>query len=931
MEKLDEIKTQILKEASESPGKFFPVEKFREREFVRKKCGSCGRYFWTKIEGRERCGEAECSGGYSFIDNPPTDRSFDYTSAWTEFRDFMERRGYTGINRYPVLARWRDDTDFVRASIYDFQPHVVSGEVEPPANPLVVPQFCLRFNDIDNVGITGGHYTGFIMTVQHSFDPKDSFNQEKYFEDMLDWLTVGMGIEEDQIILHEDAWAGGGNLGGCVEFFVGGMELLNQVYITHKISSGGKGFEEIDTGVLDMGMGHERIVWISQGSKTSYEANMPYVVGKLYDSTGIKIDKDMRKRFLPYSGLLNADEVDDLDRKWEEIADKIGENKDTLREEIETAAALYSVVDHTRTLLVAFVDGALPSNTGEKHSLRIIARRAMDFIDKYDWNIRLEDVMEWHAEELQGLFPEIKENLEQAKRIIRHEERKYEEMMEKAGEIIDKLDEDEVDEHKLVELYDTHGISPELLRRSGLNIRTPQNFYSMVSEKHEDSGKKSSDDPVGFDLKDVEDTEKLYIKDEKTVDFEAKVLDILKVEDGKYVVLDRTCFYPTQGGQVNDTGTINGSEVLDTINKGGIILHKMKDISFSKGERVKGHVNWERRKQLMQHHTATHIINGAAAKVLGSHVSQSGASKTETKARLDITHYENLTREEMGKIENLARSWIEEDLEVKKTVMKKSEAEKRHGFKIYQGGVPPGNELRIIEIGEGIDVEACGGTHVDSTSEVEDLVLIRSTKVQDGVIRLEFKSGAAARDYRKSRAEIRERLGKMIDTEGYTLEDIGEIFNVSPEDLVDVVDRFTQEWEEKRDKINKLREMLGTEKTTRREFPNGPKELFDDWKEEDKEIEKLEGKICKKLVDEIVNSDQGFVKKKVPVKNMGNLINTARSVVQKDKNKAVLIRGENSVVAMAGSMSEHDIEEEVRKEAEVVKKTGDIFKGFKLK
>ncbi|MFP4045860.1 MAG: alanine--tRNA ligase [Candidatus Aenigmatarchaeota archaeon] len=927
MDRLDKLKERIRKEASEKPEKFFPVQAIKNYGFNRDKCKKCGKYFWS-LDERNVCGDTECVGGYSFINDSPTDKKFDYVSAWKEFSRFMEERGYEPINRYPVAARWRDDTEFVRASIYDFQPYVVSGEVDPPANPLVVPQFCLRFNDIDNVGITGSHYTGFVMVGQHAFTSPKDYKQDRYFRDMMDWLIEGMNIPKEKIVLHEDSWGGGGNLGACMEFFVDGLELFNQVYITQKIDDSERGYSELETKVLDMGLGHERIVWITHGSETSYEANMPHVIERLRERTGVVPKKEVWKEFLPYSGLLNYDEVEDVDEVWKQIAERIDVDERKLKKEIEPSAALYSVADHTRSLLVAFVDGMLPSNTGEKHSLRVIARRALDFIDRYDWDLSLAEVMDWHAEELEGIFPELKESLDDAKRIIRHEEKKYRETRKKAERIVDKLNSEDLDEERMLELYDTHGISPELLKRMGLDVEQPQDFYAKVSERHEAEKEEESQED-GFELKDLPDTKRLYWEDEKKTEFEAEVLEIIESKGKKYVVLDQTCFYPTQGGQMNDKGMIDGSEVFDTIKQGGIILHLVEEVSFRKGEKVRGEIDWKRRKQLMQHHSATHLINGAARKVLGDHVWQAGAKKTTKKGRLDITHFKQLSKEEIEEIEKKANEMIEQGLDVEKNIMKKSEAEREHGFRIYQGGVPPGNELRIIKIGN--DVEACGGTHVDNTLEIESLVLTNTTKVQDGVIRLEFKSGRAAEQYRKMREETEGELEKWIDTQDYTLEEIAGIFDVDLEELTKVVKRFVQEWEEKKKKIDSLQEYLGF---SQREFasrPADPKKLFKQWKKENKEIERLEEKIGKEIEERVLEQNKEFTREEVPIENVGTLISAAKKITNKEENKAVLLRGENAVIAARGKKSDWDLRSEVEKEAKVVKGNESLFKGFNLK
>src|SRR3990172_11201263 len=181
------IKALFKAKARTDPEKYYPVEVLIEEGFRRLICKRCGTAFWTaKI--REVCGEPDCSGGYSFIGDSPAKNKMDFIRVWKEFSKLFEKLGYTPIKRYPVAARWRDDTDFVQASIYDLQPYVVSGEIEPPANPLVVPQFCVRFNDIDNVGITGAHYTGFVMIGQHAFLPPEKYDQAKYFGDIHKWL-----------------------------------------------------------------------------------------------------------------------------------------------------------------------------------------------------------------------------------------------------------------------------------------------------------------------------------------------------------------------------------------------------------------------------------------------------------------------------------------------------------------------------------------------------------------------------------------------------------------------------------------------------------------------------------------------------------------------------------------------------------------------
>src|SRR3989338_7581249 len=555
-----DIKKEFKAKASKNPDKYYATSVLKSEGFSRKQCRNCGIFFWA-VTGSEVCGNPACSGGFRFIGNTPAKKELDYVGVWTEFSKLFKKWGYTPIKRYPVVARWRDDTDFVQASIYDFQPYVVSGEVEPPANPLVVPQMCLRFNDIDNIGITGAHYCAFVMIGQHAFMKPKDWNQAKYFTDIHNWLKIGLGLKNEEIKFHEDAWAGGGNFGPCMEYFSRGLELGNQVYMMFEQTP--NGYKELDLKVLDMGMGHERNAWFTQGKSTSYETTFPAVVKKLYEITGVKVDGHLMQKFLPYSSYLNVDEVDDIDKVWKDVAGKVGTDVKELRETILELAALYSIAEHSRALLIALSDGALPSNVGGGYNLRVILRRALSFIDKYKWDIYLPDVCRWHAEYLKPLFPELSENLDEVEKILEVERMKYEATKEKTHSIISKLMIEDIDEKRLLILYDSYGITPEVVKgeslKLGKKINVPDNFYARVAELHEKQEQEhATKREEKLDLEGIPDTRTPYFEDYKKSEFDAKVL---KSIDNK-VILEETYFYPTSGGQLHDLGKINEFDVL---------------------------------------------------------------------------------------------------------------------------------------------------------------------------------------------------------------------------------------------------------------------------------------------------------------------------------------------------------------------------------
>ena len=149
--------------------KHYELDFLKKKGFQRKQCVSCKRFFWTIDQGRTKCADASCIG-YEFIGKGTS--KLDYVETWQEIEKYFKKTGHSSIKRFPTIARWRDDLFFTNASIIDFQPYVVNGETEPPANPLIVPQACIRFGDITNVGVTGAHYTSFIMFGQHAFNSK---------------------------------------------------------------------------------------------------------------------------------------------------------------------------------------------------------------------------------------------------------------------------------------------------------------------------------------------------------------------------------------------------------------------------------------------------------------------------------------------------------------------------------------------------------------------------------------------------------------------------------------------------------------------------------------------------------------------------------------------------------------------------------------
>ncbi|MHA1457218.1 MAG: alanine--tRNA ligase, partial [Promethearchaeota archaeon] len=760
-----ELKKIFKTIASKKPDEFFPTQELRNLSYIRKHCECCGAYFWTTIKDRKVCGDPACSGGFQVAGKPLTQK-LSYLGVWNKIVEILEPRGYKPIKRYPCVARWNPTSEFTIASISAFQPYVISGEVEPPAKKLIIPQFCLRFNDIPNVGLTSAHNTGFVMIGQHVFVSPEEWNQGQLFMDIYDFITMGVGLSKEEITIHEDSWAGGGSFGCSLEFFSRGVELFNQVYTMFEQTPDGP--RELSLKVLDMGLGQERVAWFSQGTPNMYEAIFPHVLLKLREITKINLDFDLYDKFSKYSAYLNIDEVDDMEVAWERVAKDLEISVKELREKIMPMTAIYSIADHARSLLFAINDGKLPSNVGGGYNLRVIFRRAISFIDKFNWDINIADVCKWHAEELIELFPEVSEHLDEIRDILDVEKDKYYKTKRKASKILEKLlAEGDISTATLIEIYDSRGINPEMVKETakkfGRIIKIPDNFYSLVVERHEKVEQIHATEKL--DLKGIPETKSLYYYDYTNTSNNAKVLKIID----NMVILDQSVAYPTSGGQLHDIGNINGQKFDNVFKQGSYTIHVLSEKpKFKEGDTVKIEVDKEWRTQLSQHHTATHIVNAVARHILGDHVNQAGAKKTLKRSHLDITHYAKVPHDQLKEIEKEANEIVNQAIDLKLSFMPRSDAEQKYGMMIYQGGAVPGKNIRIVEI-PGVDVEACGGTHLNNTSETGRIKILKSQKIQDGVVRLTFTAGKATNELEEQQEKILYKLEELLGVQSNQL------------------------------------------------------------------------------------------------------------------------------------------------------------------
>ena len=732
-------KKEILKEFSSDSDRYYKVKLFEEQGFIRKGCLKCGRFFWTLDSGRDLCPD-DADDTYSFIGEPPTTKRFDYTQAWKQVEEFFVKNNHTSVSRYPVVCRWRDDLFFTIASIVDFQ-RVMGSKVvfEFPANPLVVPQTCLRFKDLENVGVTGRHFSSFCMIGQHSIPNTQGYWKDECVDLDFRLLTEQFGIKKEEVVFVEDVWAGGGSFGSSLEYFVRGLELGNAVFTEFQGELGMH--TSLEQKIIDMGAGLERFAWITNGTPTAYDCCFGPITNHLFEKIGIDSDSEMLRNY--FTAIAKNLEIhDDLMDVRKHTISSTGLTQDQINRIITPLEGMYLIADHLRTLIFAITDGALPSNVGGGYNLRMMLRRINGTIDRMNLKLDIDELVDMHIDYLKDTYPELDAKRQDVKTILRLESQRYVESKSRMGKMAEKLKEKgrapTVDE--LITLYESDGITPEYLKEIDVISEIPSSFYTKLLDLHQSDKKKASEQ---LPLEELPDTEMLFYKEDPT-EFDAKVI---KVFD-KSIVLDRTSFYARGGGQEPDHGIIAGSRVVDVNKHGGVIIHEIEGKIPEENETVSCKIDVTRRANITKNHTSTHILNSSARGVLGSWIWQHSAFKEEDHARLDITHHSSLTEQQVQDIEKAANEIVAKDMSVTIDYYDRGTAEQKYGFKIYQGGVVPVKSVRIVSI-EDFDVEACGGTHVKKTKEIDLIKITKTKRIQDGVVRLEFVSGEHAKEYVK--------------------------------------------------------------------------------------------------------------------------------------------------------------------------------------
>jgi alanyl-tRNA synthetase len=810
--------------------KMLDLKFFHDHGYQRKICPTCKDPFWTVDAARELCGDSNCVE-YDFLGNPLTKKPLSVAEMRRAFQKFFESKGHKIVPRQPVVARWRDDIYLNIASIANYQPHTTSGEVPPPANPLVVSQPCIRLNDLANIGRSGRHFSCFEMMGHHAFNSR-AWGEKYWTEECVaygvEFLTKTLGLDGTRITFKESTWNGGGNAGPCVEVFAGGLEVATLVFMcleevdparvpagTTTYTIKGETYRMMDLRIIDTGWGLERLAWASTGTPTAYDTVFPDAIAqvKALATKPIRDDEHARRIITEHArvqGILNLDVGQKLDALRDQVVARLAKHgiQTTVQELNDIMApveAMYGLCDHLRCLSFMTGDGVVPSNVKAGYLMRLVTRRALRFMDVLGIEKPLGDLVSENLVRMGKEFPEFPAAAPRALEIFALETERYHESRGKGLRLVERTLQKKatLTTEDLVELYDTHGLAPNVVAEAaaamGKPVAIPDDFDLVVAARHSKAAKAKDQ---GLHLK-VPATELLYYKDPGKRSFTAKVLWAGKVDGKDAVVLDKTCFFAETGGQPGDRGvlhTMNGRdiEVLTTLKDGAHAIHLVAE-PLDVHAQVHGDVDWERRMDHTRSHTATHIMNQAVRRVLGPHSWQAGTQKYHDCARVDMTHWRRPTKEELQQIERLANEIVLEGRKVTRAWHKREEAETRWGLQLLQGGIPKGRDVRVVMIHsvghdgpdsedkEFFDVEYCGGTHCDSTAEVGPVKLYRTERVQDGVERFEYSAGLHAVAKWQQSDDLLARAGDAME--------------VAASEVPNAAKRFFGEWKDLRKQL----------------------------------------------------------------------------------------------------------------------------------
>lgn len=531
------------------------------------------------------------------------------------------------------------------------------------------------------------------------------------------------------------------------------IEIWNHVFIQFNANADGT-FSPLAAKHVDTGMGFERVAGIHATTKGF-------------------------KDFSAEPSNYNADVFAPLFAKITALSGKnytgtVPTKREGLSDQEKTDIAFRVLCDHARTISCAIADGIIPGNDGRNYVIRRILRRGILYGKKLGLTAGFfEQLVTPVIESLGHVFPELVQQQDILRRVIRSEEESFGRTLDRGLQIFNRAAQGApvISGASAFELYDTYGFPLDmtelLATERSLSVDTAE-FERLMEQQRERARAAHKKEIV---VAATEGAETVTHAPTAFVGFgqldaAATLIDVVQSSESTFLVVDQTPFYAEMGGQVGDSGMIQvGSDsfvIVDTIkDKSGRHLHKV----FGKlsappaiGQPAKLSVDTLRRKAIQRHHTATHLLHNALRSVLGTHVRQAGSLNAPDRLRFDFAHFEAVKPEQLRTIEKMVNERILENAPVRSY---ETEFDKKPEGTLAFFGEKYGKVVRVVDAG-GYSRELCGGTHVATTGEIGLVKIVSEGAVAAGTRRLEAVAGQAALDLVLASEEKLAMVGSLI-------------------------------------------------------------------------------------------------------------------------------------------------------------------------
>ena len=685
------------------------------------------------------------------------------------YLDFFESKKHLKLHSFSLVPENDPSLLLIGAGMAPLKPYF-TGKLVPPSYRVTTSQKCIRTGDIDNVGRTARHHTFFEMLGNFSFG--DYFKKEaitwawEFLTEVLEldtnklyvtvypedeeaydiWHNI-VGLADERIFkLEDNFWEiGEGPCGPDSEIFydlgpergcgkptcnVGCdcdryLEIWNLVFTQFNKTKDGS-YEPLEKKNIDTGAGLERLASVIQQKESNFETDLLFPI--------------MQRVIDVCRG--------DYNNKEQKIAVKV-------------------IGDHIRAVTMMIGDGILPSNEGRGYVLRRILRRAVRFgrvlgIEE----AFLADLVDIVIDMYKEAYPELAERKELIKTVIATEEAQFSATLAQGLELLNAMIEDAdgtgvLAGEKVFKLYDTFGfpveLTEEIVQEHGMTIDHDGFDKAMKAQQERAraarakvSAKVATPDTTGLD-------QSALVKDENAVNARVVLIGIdgaaverAEKDTAITIILDKTPFHAEGGGQIGDTGYITGpsgkAEVTDTKSLANGLTYMIAIVtegSLAKGDEVGITVDKVRNLDIARNHTATHLLQAALRKVLGTHVNQAGSLVTPERLRFDFTHFSPMTNEELAEVEKEVNRQIMKNVDLEIEEMPVDDAIKKGAMALF--GEKYGDIVRVVNV-PGFSCELCGGSHVPNTSVIGSFRIVGESGTGTGIRRIEAVTGKAAHE-----------------------------------------------------------------------------------------------------------------------------------------------------------------------------------------